>query len=218
MNWQFFIAWRHLRSRYRSSFISLISWFSVLGITIGVAALVIVLSVMNGFEEVVRDRIIGMDAHIRLRVYHNGGMSNYHQVMAQLDTLRHIEGISPYILDKGMIKCSGRSEAAVIRGLDPVSVSSVSDVRSLVVAGSLDFRRDRPLHGIVLGRYLADKLGAALEDTVLVFSPTGISSVFSQPLVQRFVVSGIFELGMFEYDDVIALVHLQDGARLFALD
>ncbi len=218
MGWELFVAWRHLRSKYTTGFISLISLFSIVGIAIGVAALIIVLSVMNGFEDVVRTRIIGMDAHIRLRAFHNEGVVDPGGVIEQLRQIDAITGMSPYILDKGMLRCGGRSEAAVLRGLDPATVDEVSDVRQHLVQGDLRFTLHGSRHnGIVLGRYLADKLACTVGDTVVAFSPAGITSTFSQPIVRKFIVSGIFELGMFEYDDIIALVNLPDAADLFNL-
>ena len=96
MGWELFVAWRHLSSKYATGFISLISLFSIVGIAIGVAALIIVLSVMNGFEDVVRTRIIGMDAHIRLRAFHNDGVTNPGAVMEQLEVIDAITGMSPH--------------------------------------------------------------------------------------------------------------------------
>ncbi len=218
MGWELFVAWRHLRSKYTTGFISLISLFSIVGIAIGVAALIIVLSVMNGFEEVIRTRIIGMDAHIRLRAFHNEGVINPGAVMEQLQVIDEITGMSPYILDKGMLRCGGRSEAAVLRGVDPATVDNVSDIRSHIVSGELQFNSPGgQQNGIVLGRYLADKLACVLGDTLIAFSPSGMTSAFSRPQVERFVVTGIFELGMFEYDDVIAMVELPAAAGLFNL-
>ncbi len=218
MGWELFVAWRHLRSKYTTGFISLISLFSIVGIAIGVAALIIVLSVMNGFEDVVRTRIIGMDAHIRLRAFHNEGVANPAAVMEQLEAIDAITGMSPYIIDKGMLRCAGRSEAAVLRGIDHTSVDNVSDVRSHIVSGELSFvTPGGQSDGIVLGRYLADKLACGLGDTLVAFSPAGMTNAFSRPQVSRFVVTGIFELGMFEYDDIIALIDLPAAAGLFNL-
>jgi lipoprotein-releasing system permease protein len=217
MSYELFIATRYLRSKRRTGFISLISYISIGGVTIGVAALIIVLSVMNGFETQVRDRIIGSDAHIRLGTYHEDGIANVDSVMQKIRGIRHISGMSPYVLDKGMIRDGNRTEGVVIRGVDPATVGQVSELPKQIVQGGLhlglvDATGQPNLPGIVLGRYLADRLYAMLGDTVVIFSP-GAAGPFMQPRAKQFHVAGIFETGLYEYDDIFAYIAIPQDRK-----
>jgi lipoprotein-releasing system permease protein len=219
MSYELFIATRYLKSKRRTGFISLVSYISIIGVTIGVAALIIVLSVMNGFETQVRNRIIGADAHIRLGTYRDDGIANVDSVIEKIRGVHHITGISPYIMDKGLVRDAGRTEGVILRGIDPGTVDQVSDLRDQIVHGGLHLGRvdvtgEPNLPGIVLGRYLADRLYATLGDTVVVFSP-GATGPFLQPRAKQFTVAGIFETGLYEYDDVFAYVAIPEAQELF---
>jgi len=225
MPYEISIASRYLKSRSKTGFINLISYISIFGVTIGVAALIIVLSVMNGFESEVRSRIIGFDSHIRLRTYHDEGLDNKDEVMDFIKDIPHIIGMSPYILDKGMLrsKALGRSDGVIVRGADPGTVTQVSDLLDNIVYGSLNLDpvripgESRPIPGIVVGRWLADRLLLDLGDEVFLISPTGVRSMFQQPPVQRFVVTGLFETGMYEYDDAYVYIAIEPAQKLFKL-
>ena len=219
MSYEYFIAKRYLRAKRQTGFISLITYISIGGVTIGVAALIIVLSVMNGFESEVRDRIIGADAHIRVQTFHNKGVENWEDIKAQIEEIPHITGISPYILEKGMIRCGNETEGVIIRGIDPTTVTEVSDLPDNMVYGKLDLGvpADGTLPGIVLGKYLADRLIAIRGDTILVFSAAGFTSTLSQPLVKVFQLAGIFETGLFEFDDTIAYISIESAQKLFRM-
>ncbi len=218
MSWELFVALRNLRSRHSLGFISVITWFSVVGITIGTAALIIVISVMSGFETEVRDRIIGLDAHIRVRAFHDQGIQDYRAV---LDSIRAVEGVtaaSPYIIEKGMLSRKGVTEGVVVRGLPPEGVAGVMDLKQHVLAGEADLQgREGQLPPAILGRYLASSLGALPGDTLLMISPSGITSAFSQPVVRRFQVAALFELGIYEFDDAIAMIPLEEAQSLFRM-
>ncbi|MCA9782432.1 MAG: ABC transporter permease [Calditrichaeota bacterium] len=218
MGWELFVATRQLRSGHSLGFISVITWFSVLGITIGTAALIIVISVMSGFETEVRDRIIGLDAHVRVRSYLESGIVDPSTVQTILAGIPEIQASSPYILEKGMLSHRGATEGAVIRGVDPESYSRVTDLSQHTIDGVPDLvTHQGSLPPIVLGRYLAANLSATPGDTLLLISPVGVVSAFSQPVVKRFVVSAIFELGIYEFDDVIAMVSITEAQSLFRM-
>ncbi len=221
MSYEIFIALRYLKSKRRTGFISLISYLSIAGVTIGVAALIIVLSVMNGFETQVRDRIIGADAHIRLGTLGENGITNVDSVVQLITGLPHIAGISPYIMEKGMIREGSRTEGLIVRGIDPQTVGQVSDLPQKIAHGGLHLGRtdvtgQDNLPGIVLGRYLADRLYATLADTIVLFSP-GAAGPFIQPRVKQFLVAGVFETGLYEYDDVFAYISISEAQELFRL-
>ncbi|MBU0509437.1 ABC transporter permease [bacterium] len=209
-----YIALRYLRSRSHSGFISLISYLSIGGVTIGVAALLIVLSVMNGFESEVRARILGADAHVRLTTYADRGIVEWDEAAAIVSQVPHVIGVSPYVFEKGMLRHGNTTEGVMIRGVDPKTLGQVSELPRHVISGSVRFERNG-LPGIVLGRFLADRLGVMLGDTVVLFSPAGMTSAFSSPAVKQFVLAGVFQTGLFEFDDIIAYVDLTTARELF---
>lgn len=222
MSYEFFIAKRYLRSKRKTGFISLITYISIIGVMIGVSALIIVLSIMNGFESEVRSRIIGFGAHIELRTYHNQGIEDHEVVQRQIEHISHIVGISPYINEKGLIISRKKKNAVAIKGVDPETVSQVSDVREKINYGLFEVgdieSNGKAYPGIVLGTYLADKLGVDLGDKVQVLSPSGISPLLTSiPHLRTFTVTGFFETGIYEFDDVFAYVSIKEAQRLFEL-
>jgi len=224
-SYEFFIARRYLKSRSKTGFINLITYISILGVAIGVAALIIVLSVMNGFESEVRSRIIGFDSHIRLRTYHDRGIDNPEEIMEAVRGLPHITGLSPYILDKGMIrsKINGKSSGVIIRGADQKTISQVSELEKNMIYGEMNLGPVRPvaedtfLPGIVVGRWLADRLFLDVGDRVFLISPAGMQTIFNQPPVKQFVVSGYFETDMYEYDDNYVYISIESAQELFRM-
>ena len=222
-SYELFIARRYLKSRSKTGFINLITYISVLGVAIGVAALIIVLSVMNGFESEVRSRIIGFDTHIRLRTYHDQGIDDYKEIIKSIHDIPHIIGMSPYILDKGMIRAGDRSDGVIIRGADQRTVDDVSDLHKNIIYGKLELEKvemgegERPLPGIVVGRFLADRLMIDIGDKVALISPTGVHSMFQMPPVKQFVVTGFFESGMYEYDNAYVYISLESAQELFRM-
>ncbi len=242
MNIELFIANRYLRSKQRTGFISLITYISAAGVMIGTAALVIVLSVMNGFESEVRGRIIGADSHIKVSLFHDLPMNNYQTTADTISRLREVIGITPYIQDKGLLRRGKSVEWALVKGIDETTVGAVSDLPKTIVAGSLDVegpvetietveeilgksprpKTDKPtvpgsITGIILGRQLSFRLGASIGDTVLLISPAGMTSLFSSPRLKRFIVTGVFETGIYEYDDSFSYISLGSAADLYEL-
>jgi len=242
VNIELFIANRYLRSKQRTGFISLITYISAAGVMIGTAALVIVLSVMNGFESEVRGRIIGADSHIKVSLFHDLPMNNYQTTADTISRLREVIGITPYIQDKGLLRRGKSVEWALVKGIDETTVGAVSDLPKTIVAGSLDVegpvetietveeilgksprpKTDKPtvpgsITGIILGRQLSFRLGASIGDTVLLISPAGMTSLFSSPRLKRFIVTGVFETGIYEYDDSFSYISLGSAADLYEL-
>jgi len=218
--YEMFIAQRYLKARQKTGFINLISYISILGVTIGVAALIIVLSVMNGFENEVRTRIVGFDTHIRLRTFHDQGIENAQAVMDSISDIPHIIGMSPYIDEKAMLRSGRESDGVLIRGAEPSTLHRVSDLPKNIIYGDLHLEPvHRPgmkdLPGIVVGRYLADRLYLDLGDEVILVSLTGVRSMFQMPPVKQFIVTGFFETGMFEYDNAYAYISIESAQELF---
>ena len=224
MSYEFFIARRYLKAKRKTGFISLITYFSIAGVTIGVAALIIVLSVMNGFEREVRSRIIGFDAHIRVRTFHDQGIRDWQTVLAKVAKVNHVVGASPYILGKALIKSGKNVEGLFIKGTDQERIQKVSDLGKNLVYGSLNLglvpgpEGKKPYPGIVLGRSLADRLEAlVVGDKVALISPSLMTNVFSTPSVKLFRLSGIFESGMYEYDDSYGYISIKAAQQLFQM-
>ena len=223
MNFEFFIARRYLSARQKTRFINIISYISIFGVAIGVAALIITLSVMNGFESEVRSRIIGFDTHLRVRKFHFEKMKDYTDITDRIKNINHITGISPYILDEAMIRADRYSDGIIVRGVDPATVMKVSDIGNNMYYGEFNLgkirnEQERELPGIVLGRWLADRLLLDIGDEVILVSLAGVYSMFRQPPVKQFVVAGLFETGMFEYDNAYVYISLESAQKLFRMD
>ncbi|MDZ7266033.1 MAG: lipoprotein-releasing ABC transporter permease subunit [candidate division KSB1 bacterium] len=226
MFYELFIARRYLRSKRQVKFISLITYISIAGVAIGTAALVIVLSVMNGFESEVRSRIIGFDAHIKVKTFHDQGLSDYRAVEEKIKDLPHIVAASPYVFNKALILAQGqdRKEGIIIKGIDPKRESLVTDLVKNVNYGTLDLglidkEGERPLPGILLGYSLADRLEVGPGDKVTLLSAAGlnVSGFGAMPRALQFRVAGYFETGIFEYDSNCAFIGIPEAQKLFEL-
>lgn len=220
--YELFIARRYLKARKKGGFINLITYISIFGVAIGVAALIIVLAVMNGFESEVRNRIIGFDTHVRLRTFHGNALENYPEVMSKIANIDHIVGTSPYIIDKGMLKSGFGSSGVMVRGADPATIDKVSDITNNIVSGEFNLEEvpqaeGRSLPGIVVGKYVYDELGLDLGERVFILSMAGVHNTFTMPPVQPFIVTGIFETGFYEYDNSYVYISLQSAQKLFRM-
>ncbi len=214
MRYELWIALRYLRSKSRTGFLSLITYLSMGGVTVGVAALCIVLSVMNGFETEVRGRILGVDAHLRLGTVTDAGIPYDSEVVQVVRETPHVIGVSPYVFEKGMVRVGDQAEGILLRGIDAQTIGQVSDLPQSICAGSLDFSAGE-LPGLVLGQFLADRLRAVVGDTAVIFSPAGMTTPFSAPVVRQFVIVGLFQTGLFEFDDLVGYLDIAEARRIF---
>ncbi|HHH47742.1 MAG TPA: lipoprotein-releasing ABC transporter permease subunit [Gammaproteobacteria bacterium] len=212
---ELYIGLRYLRAKRRNQFISFISMTSMLGIVLGVTALITVLSVMNGFEKEVRERILGMASHITITGY-NGPLRHWRELdeMVRKQEPRVI-GAAPYIRKEVMLSAGRAVTGALVRGILPELDPEVSDVWEHMLAGELADLRPGAFN-IILGRDLARSLGVMPGDKVTMVTPQASSTPAGiLPRMKRFTVSGIFEVGMHEYDSALALIHIDDAAKLF---
>lgn len=208
-----FVGLRYTRSRRRNHFISFISLISTLGIALGVVVLITVLSVMNGFHKEVRERILGMASHGDVQAL-DGRMTDWQEAMALAKKHPRVLGAAPYIEGQAMLSHGREVTGAIVRGVDPDLESQVVDVGAHMVAGSLGDLQAGEFR-IILGRELADVLGVTLGDKVTVIVPqVTVTVAGSMPRLKRFTVSGLFEVGMGEYDRGVAIVHIKDAALL----
>jgi lipoprotein-releasing system permease protein len=222
MSYELFIALRYLRSKRKTGFISLISYISVAGVMIGVAALIIVLSVMNGFESEVRSRFIGVDAHIKVRTFHDRGIDNQQEIMEKIKTTPHVVAMTPYIHKKGLIRSKTETTGLIIRGIDLETIDGVTDVKKSINYGALDLGlvktdEGRELPGIVLGFNLADRMVVSVGDKVILASFDDVTRVNQMPQMMQFVVTGYFKTGLFEFDDNMAYISNESAQKLFRM-
>lgn len=213
MGYESFIAFRHLRGRHRSKFISVITLISVAGVFVGVAATDIVISVMNGFQEELKKRILGVNAHVVVLRYFDEPIGDYWNLTKKIKQFPHVVSAEPFVYSKAVIRAGNRADGIVVRGLVPEGRPEV--LRHLVEGGNfVAFPA-----GILLGSDLANQLHVGLGDTVSLISPfkgseTPLGFV---PKVGRFAVVGIFNLGFYEYDASLAFLTLTQAQEFFDL-
>ena len=212
----FYIGLRYTRAKRRTQFISFITLTSVLGIALGVSALITVLSVMNGFEAELRERILGMTAHATITGRY-GQLDNWRELDEKLKNYPHVEGAAPFISGQVMINAGRRVSGTMLNGIMPDYESRVSEVGNKMKAGKLtDLIAGQ--YGIVLGAELANYLGVMMGDKITVISPQINSTPAGiVPRMRRFTVVGVFKVGMYEYDRNMALINIEDAAKLFRM-
>ena len=211
-----FIGLRYTRAKRRNHFISFISLVSILGIAVGVTALITVISVMNGFDKELKERILGMVSHATIEGI-GESVRDWPQAIGIARANPHVRGAAPYVERQAMLQGT-RVSGAVIRGIDTALEPSVSEVGARMVEGRLD-QLTPGSFGIVLGKELAMTLGVGLGDRVTVFAPEfSATPIGAIPRMKRFTVAGLFEAGMQEYDSGLAVVALQDAETLYRLD
>jgi lipoprotein-releasing system permease protein len=210
------IALRYLLAKRRQVFISVISLVSTLGVTVGVMALVIALAIMTGLQEELRDRILGSTAHVF--VWKRGGIDDYRAEIARLKTVPGVVGGAPAALARGLITSDTGEGFVTVKGIDPDLEPEVTDLGRAMTDGSIAGlvpSNEDALPGILIGRDLANALGASVGETVTIITQQGTLSPFGiQPRPRRFQVAGIFRLGLLEFDAAYGYVSLEAAARL----
>lgn len=214
---ELFVGLRYTRAKRRNHFISFISATSMLGIALGVTALITVLSVMNGFETELRQRILGMAAHATISGW-SKGLTDWQTLDAEVSKHPQVIGAAPYIQKEGMLIHGQSVNGSVIRGILTDQEPEVSEVVKKMVEGDLELLQEGAFN-IILGKDLARALGVLPGDKVTLVSPTAnVSPVGILPRLKRFTVVGLFEVGMYEFDSALALVHMADAQKLFRME
>jgi lipoprotein-releasing system permease protein len=213
------VGLRYTRARKgsgRNTFISFISLISMAGIALGVAALIVVLSVMNGFQQELRNRILSVASHIEIRGI--PVLTDWTKVADFALGQPHVKAAAPYVLGQAMLTAGDANRGAIIRGIDPSREDSVADIGAHMRRGKLADLKPGEF-GIVLGGELARALGVGPGDSVVVITPQGtITPAGTLPRLKSFKVTGIFEVGMYEFDSGLALINIEDAQRLYRLD
>ena len=222
MKYELYIARRYLQSKRKTGFISLISYISIGGVIVGVAALIIVLSVMNGFEQEVRSRFLSADSHIRVQTFHDNGIEHIGALQNQVKNLPHVMASTPYIQEKALIKSKAGQSGVVVRGIAIESAEEIIALDRNMVFGSLNLGITREqdakdLPGIVIGFELAKNLQVIVGDEIVLLSLAGIEKYGDLPFSKRFRITGYFETGLVEFDGRIAYVSVASAQELFKL-
>ena len=213
---ELFVGLRYTRAKRKNHFISFISLTSMIGIALGVAALIVVLSVMNGFQSELRTRILGVASHLEITGANN--QLNHWQLLAsQVESQPEVKASAPYVMAQGMLSFGQGVQGAIVRGVLPNEEDKVADIGKHMKAGSLT-----DLHAgefnIVLGADLAMLLGASIGDKVVLMAPQGqFTPAGVVPRIKQFKVVGLFQIGMYEYDAGLAFIHMDDAAKLYRM-
>jgi lipoprotein-releasing system permease protein len=213
---ELFIALRYLRSKNRNKFVSFIALISVLGIALAVAVLIVVLSVMNGFEYEVKNRILAVVSHATITGL-DGSTEDWVGLSNVAEAQSGVVATAPFIGGQGMLVSEDASAGVELRGVLPKRESAVSGAVELLAEGSLSELKSRG-YGIVLGKVLAERLGASVGDKIILMTTEGsITPVGMVPRMRRFEVVGIFYVGMYEFDRTLAYIHMDDAARILRM-
>jgi len=213
------IGLRYTRARKgssRNAFISFIAWISALGIWLGVSALIVVLSVMNGFQEELRNRILSVASHVEIRGVPD--LRDWQEVAAVAKKDPRVVAAAPYVSGQAMLTAGESNRGVIVRGIDPAMEAGVAEIGEHMKQGRLENLKPGGF-GIVLGSEVARALGVGLGDTVVAITPQGtVTPAGTLPRVKSFKVVGIFEIGMYEFDSGLALIDLDDAQKLYRVD
>jgi lipoprotein-releasing system permease protein len=213
---ELFVGLRYLRAKRKTRFVSFITFISLAGIALGVAALIVILSVMNGFEGELRDRLLSMTAHGYV-TGDDGTLTDWDRVQRDISTEPRVIAAAPIVEMEGMIRTGRSLTGVLVHGVLPEAENNVSGRTINFVEGSLDVLVPGE-QSIVLGRFLAIDLGVRIGDGVVLLIPRPVGDGTLQPVLERFVVRGVFEAGVQDHDATLALVHISDAGRLLSLD
>ena len=224
MSYELFIGLRYLKAKRKQTFVSLITLISIAGVMVGVTALIVVIAVMNGFKEDLRDKILGVTSHVVISRF-DGNISKYLEVIARVKEVSGVNAATPFIYTQVMISSRKAISGAVLRGIEPKTAGKVINLPRNLRAGSLEELEAenkpeglRSTPGIILGNELARNIGAARGEPVTVISPLGrLTPLGRVPRSQTFRVAGIFDSGMYEYDSTIAYVSLWAAQRFLGI-
>jgi lipoprotein-releasing system permease protein len=214
--YELFIGLRYTRAKRKNHFISFISLTSMIGIALGVAALIVVLSVMNGFQSELRTRILGVASHIEITGANNQ-LSDWQTLEKQVKSDPQVIASAPYVMAQGMLSYGQAVQGALVRGVLPGYEDKVADLGKNMKAGKLSDLRAGEF-GIVLGADLAMLLGVSVGEKVVLMAPQGqFTPTGVVPRIKQFRVVGLFQIGMYEYDAGLALIHMDDAAKLYRM-
>ncbi len=211
-----FLGLRYLRASPKRGSVSLIAGIAIVGLALGVAVLIVVLSVMNGFEEVLRTRILSLTAHATISGL-EGRIANWREDLQKLEHYPGIVGAAPYIEEQGMMTHGDKSSGVLVRGILPEAERQVVDLSAHLLSGQMtDLQAGR--YRVILGKALAEELGVKVGDRVVLLVALGdVTPVGVIPRMRAFEVTGILSVGMYEYDRRVAIIAMPDAAKLLRM-
>ncbi len=206
MKLELFISWRYLATKRKEKFISLISLISILGVAIGVMALIVVIAVMTGFDRDLRDKIVGNYSHVTVSAYNGIEADKYPELAKAIRSNPHVRGVSPYLQGQVLLKEQNRYFAAGLKGIDPALESGVTSIKRYIIRGKLDDLGD---DGVIIGKELAAYLGLGVGSDLLVYSAQGKQN--------NLKIAGIFNSGMYDYDLNLIFTNLKTAQAILGL-
>ena len=224
LSFETFIGWRYLKAKRKQTFISLITVISLLGIALGVTALIVVLAVMSGFQEDIKNKILGVSSHIVVLRY-GEPMDNYKELLPKIEAIGGVLSAEPFVYSQVMISALGGVSGAILRGVDMELPATSKQLSRITTAGSPEDLNQRtesgqPVPAILIGSELARQMGVVVGDVVRVLTPMGEVTPLGgrAPRTRNMRVAGIFESGMYEYDSTLAYVSLAEAQNFLNLD
>ncbi|MCX7833487.1 MAG: ABC transporter permease [Ignavibacteria bacterium] len=218
MNYKFFIAKRYLFSKKDTRFVSFITYMSVLGVALGVAALIISVSILNGFEKEISDKISRLVSHIQISSFETGGIKNYDSIANKIrSNVKIINNIVPYIQREAVIRAKGKVEGIIIKGITNDLQSTFERMKILQGSGDLN-PYDTIFSSLIIGDKLANKLSLNVDDKAIIFGLKGLPSPENLPKIKQFRIKGIYETGLREYDDLIIYTDLNTLQKFFNME
>jgi lipoprotein-releasing system permease protein len=220
MAFERFIARRYLLSKRKVQFITIITRISVIGLTVGVTALIVMLSVFNGFNKYQYDTLTGFDPHIRIESDSGGKVSDVYGLTEKIKSYPEVKAIAPFTINKGVISSKKNNIVIFIKGVDDKLIEGLSDVKEKTGLGDFEFRDNDNVGGIVLGGSVAAKLEARVLDTITVMSTVGMERALTQivtPKTMKFIVRGIFDANNRDYDKLYSFISIPKSQNLFEL-
>jgi len=218
MNFSYYIAKRHLLGHHKIGFISFISIFSVIGLGVGVAALILTISILNGFEKELKSKLVDFDAHIRLSVMYSASADSILKVEDELKEFDEIKHIVPYIQRQVIIRNKNFTDGVIIEGIDQKKIGNTINIGRFITEGELNFKTENGKDGLLIGEKLGHKLNLKIGDRVYLFVIHGVKGVGSRPKIGTFVVTGFYDSGISDYDDIFIYSSLEATRNLFKLN
>lgn len=215
-----FIARRYLLSKKKVQFITIITAISIVGVTVGVAALITVLSVFNGFSQFQLEILTGFDPHLRVESKGGNKLDNYESLISKIKNEKGIKGLSPFTINKGVLSSRKNSVVVFLKGVDDKKINEVSGVAEKTRLGKFEFKDNEDFGGVILGGNLAGRLDVNIGDTLTALSPAGMEKALTQivqPKTVKFIIRGIYDSNNREYDKLYAFISIKKSQQLFDL-
>ena len=218
MSYEAFISLRHLKAKRKQFFISVITVLSIIGVAVGVMALIVVLAVMTGFEDDITSKIVGMTAHVLVRKHGDSGLGDYRALTRRIQGIDGVVAATPFIFNQVMLTTRFGVTGAVLRGIDPDTIGDVTSLVRNTKAGSVEALKYTETPGIIIGSELAKTLGVALGHVINVVTPMGTMTPMGMaPKREQFEVVGVFTSGYYEYDTSFVYILISSAQEFFGM-